>query len=105
MENISQQTWFKLLENNDNATIIDVRTPDEWKQGIIGNAQTANIFDEIEFIAFLDALDRDKEYFMYCRSGARSGNACQMMDQMGFKTTYNLVGGILNWTGEVHPYQ
>lgn len=102
MKDISQQTWFNLLENNDNAVIVDVRTPDEWKEGIIENAQMSNIFEEAQFQNFLGGLDKDKEYFMYCRSGGRSGMACQMMDQMGFKTTYNLIGGMMNWTGEVH---
>ena len=40
-------------------------------------------------------------YFVYCRSGARSAQACQLMSQLGFTSTYNLLGGILEWEGEV----
>lgn len=105
MKDISQQTWFNLLENNDNAVIVDVRTPEEWNEGIIENALTSNIFDDANFLGFLEGLDKDKEYFMYCRSGGRSGRACMMMDQMGFKTTYNLIGGMMSWSGKVHPYK
>ena len=47
------------------------------------------------------ALDKSKSYFIYCRSGARSGQACQLLNQMGIKATYNLDGGILSWNGDV----
>jgi rhodanese-related sulfurtransferase len=40
---------------------------------------------------------KDKEVIVYCRSGRRSMLACQILDQMGFKDTYNLEGGILAW--------
>ncbi len=43
------------------------------------------------------ALDKDKTYFVYCRSGNRSGNACEMMSKDGFKNLYNLSGGMMNW--------
>ena len=46
-------------------------------------------------------LDKDKAYFIYCRSGARSAQACQVLDHLGVVATFNLKGGILAWTGEV----
>ena len=50
-------------------------------------------------MAGLEGLDPSKVYFVYCRSGARSARACQIMGQMGFATTFNLLGGILEWEG------
>ena len=50
-------------------------------------------------MAGLEGLDPSKAYFVYCRSGARSARACQIMGQMGFATTFNLLGGILEWEG------
>ena len=46
----------------------------------------------------LDDL-KDEEVICYCRSGARSGQACMILESMGFKNTKNLVGGMLAWQG------
>lgn len=41
-------------------------------------------------------MDKSKEYFVFCRSGNRSGSACDIMSKEGFKA-YNLAGGIGAW--------
>ena len=46
-------------------------------------------------------LDKSKNYYVYCKAGARSGQACSVMNHLGFKNTYNLIGGITEWSGEV----
>jgi len=46
-------------------------------------------------------IDKNKEIFVYCHSGARSYNACKILEQLGFKTVYNLIGGISEWSGKV----
>jgi rhodanese-related sulfurtransferase len=43
----------------------------------------------------------DKNYYIYCRSGARSSRACKIMGKAGFKNLYNLKGGILSWKGNI----
>jgi len=53
-----------------------------------------------DFSEKLDGLDKDKTYFVYCRSGHRSSNACKMMADKGFGKIYNLVGGYLAWSKE-----
>jgi rhodanese-related sulfurtransferase len=40
---------------------------------------------------------KNEEVILYCRSGRRSMMACMVLDQLGFKDTYNLEGGILVW--------
>jgi rhodanese-related sulfurtransferase len=45
-------------------------------------------------------MDKSKTYFLYCRSGNRSSQACRYMQESGFNT-YNLVGGMLDWDGEI----
>jgi len=40
---------------------------------------------------------KDEELIIYCRSGNRSGQACLILDSLGFKNTKNLVGGMLAW--------
>lgn len=101
MEDLTQEEWAEQLANDDNAVILDVRTDDEVAEGIIPNAIHIDIYKGQEFIDEVEALDKSKNYYVYCRSGNRSGKACQIMEQLGFENTYNLEGGMLEWTGEV----
>jgi rhodanese-related sulfurtransferase len=101
---LSQNDWAAQLENDTNAVILDVRTEDEWSEGIIPGALMNDIYKGQAFIYKLDELDKNKNYYVYCKAGGRSAQACNIMNQMGFKNTYNLVGGFMNWQGEVsHP--
>jgi rhodanese-related sulfurtransferase len=40
---------------------------------------------------------KNQEVICYCRSGNRSGQACQILDMLGFTNTKNLQGGMLAW--------
>jgi rhodanese-related sulfurtransferase len=100
MEQLNAQQWKEKLDASLDGVIVDVRTPVEWEEGIIPNAVLNNIHEQQGFMDYVESLDKDKEYFMYCRSGARSGNACAYMESQGFTKTYNLAGGILNWPFE-----
>ena len=99
MKNLTQAEWSSSF-TEDNTLILDVRTPDEWAQGIIENAIMINILDPQSFMAAIEKLDKSKDYYIYCRSGARSEQACQVMNSIGFSETNNLIGGILDWTGK-----
>jgi len=100
MKDISQTEWNTLISKDENKVILDVRTPNEWAEGVIENAQLINIMDAQSFMQEIEQLDKSKNYYIYCRSGARSGQACQVMDSLGFNKTYNLIGGILEWSGK-----
>jgi rhodanese-related sulfurtransferase len=97
MNNISKTEWKELIEEDKNAVILDVRTPHELREGIIENALMINILEPQSFMSAIEELDKDKNYFVYCRSGVRSVQACQVLESIGIKTTYNLLGGILEW--------
>ena len=99
--NLTQEEWLERLTQSQDPVIIDVRSPEEWEEGIISGAKKLNIFNAPVFLAELDTLDRSKEYFMYCRSGNRSGQACQIMASKGFEKAYNLMGGVMEWKGEL----
>ncbi|MEX0273681.1 MAG: rhodanese-like domain-containing protein, partial [Flavobacteriaceae bacterium] len=49
----------------------------------------------------LQKLDTSKNYYVYCRSGNRSAQACAIMGSLGFGNVYNLEGGFMEWEGEV----
>lgn len=99
MADLSQQEWTSQLENDKNAVIIDVRTEEEVMAGCIPNAMHLDIFKSEAFVDAVNGLDIKKSYYLYCRSGGRSGQACAIMNQLGFENTYNLMGGFSNWKG------
>ncbi len=101
MKNLNNSEWKEEVANDSNAVILDVRTDDEVAEGILENAIHHDIHQPQEFMAALDKMDKSKNYYVYCRAGSRSSQACQIMDQMGFENTYNLTGGFSNWDGAV----
>jgi rhodanese-related sulfurtransferase len=101
MSNLLQEQWMEQLQNDDNAIVLDVRTDEEVAMGKIPNAINIDIYKGQGFVYEVDKLDKSKNFYVYCRSGARSAQACSFLNQLGIKNTYNLVGGIMSWTGEV----
>lgn len=101
MINLSETEWVKLHDESEESVIIDVRTDDEFSTGYIEGAVNIDFYMGSKFISEIDKLDKSKSYFIYCKSGARSGQTCELMKQKGFKKVYNLEGGILGWTGEL----
>ncbi|HMI06336.1 MAG TPA: rhodanese-like domain-containing protein [Flavobacterium sp.] len=99
--NLRQEDWVSQLEADDNAVILDVRTEDEWNDGYIPNAIHIDIYKGQGFIYEVDALDKSKNYYVYCKAGGRSEQACNIMNQLGIDNTYNLVGGMMQWKGKV----
>jgi len=101
MADISQEKWAEQLNTDDNAFILDVRTPIEVAEGYIPNASNINIYLGQQFLTELEKLDKSKNYYVYCRSGNRSRQACALMNRLGFESAYNLEGGIIAWQGDV----
>lgn len=99
--NLRQEDWVSQLEADTNAVILDVRTEDECNEGIIPNAINIDIYKGQGFIYAVEELDKSKNYYVYCKAGGRSQQACDIMNQLGFENTYNLVGGMLQWTRKV----
>ena len=101
MKNLTQEQWKDALKNDENAVILDVRTEGEFIEGFIPGAKNLDIYKGQDFLNEVGKLDKDKSYFVYCRSGARSSQACALMNQQGIENTYNLMGGISEWEGEI----
>ena len=100
MENLSNKRWKELIAETDDHIVLDVRTPEECEEGIIAEAIQINFLASHDFVSAVEGLDKGKTYFVYCRSGNRSAQACKYMTMKGF-TTYNLMDGIMGWDGEV----
>lgn len=86
------------------AYLLDVRNPDEFQQGYIPGA---TLIPLKELSHRLRELPQDKTMpiLVYCRTGARSGMAAQLLYQSGRKDVYNLSGGIQSWIKAQKPVQ
>ncbi|MGS2727198.1 rhodanese-like domain-containing protein [Psychroserpens sp. BH13MA-6] len=101
MADLTQHEWASRLAEDYDAVVLDVRTSEEAALGIIPKALLIDIYKGQGFIYKLEELDKTKNYYVYCRSGTRSAQACQIMNQLGFENTNNLIGGFIEWKGEV----
>ena len=101
MNELAPDAWAELQEQTSASVILDVRTVEEFESGYIKGALNMDIRGGADFLVSIEKLDKSKSYFVYCRSGARSGQACQLMSQMGFSAVYNLEGGVLAWEDDL----
>ena len=79
MSDLSQQDWVSNLNSDSKSMILDVRTDAEVEEGMIPEAKHLDIHQGQDFISALEKLDKTNSYYVYCRSGARSGQACSIM--------------------------
>ena len=82
--------------------ILDVRTAEEIAEGYIEGAQFEDFYGE-DFKIKIESMDKEFAYAVYCRSGKRSGNAIEIMQNAGFHNLFNLEGGIIEWTNAGMP--
>ena len=94
-QNIDAGEFRELMKDKD-AVVLDVRTPGEVADGVVPGYKMINLMSP-DFEDQVSKLDKSKKYLVYCRSGNRSGQACQIMADLGFENLYNLVGGIGAW--------
>ena len=92
VQNIGVADIPSVHNSKPNVKFLDVRTPEEVAGGIINGALKID-FKSKDFKDELAKLDKDVSYIVYCKSGGRSSQAADMMQQMGFSSIYNLEGG------------
>ena len=87
---------------NPEFVILDVRTPEEFADGHVSGAVNLNVMGS-DFVSRLDALDRDKTYLVYCRTGNRSAQAIRVLERLGFRSVYHMFEGIVGWQKKAFP--
>lgn len=80
--------------------LVDVRTPEEYEAGHIGDAVNYNIIDSELFLKQIDGLDKQKPVYLYCKMGGRSNRAAELMREQGFVKIYDYSGGYNDWVSE-----
>lgn len=100
-DNLTDLPFAEALAADAHGVLLDVRTAAEFADGHLPGAANIDVMQPDFSLNVMD-LDPDKNYYVYCRSGGRSSQACMIMASSGItgKLT-NLTGGILGWTGEV----
>jgi rhodanese-related sulfurtransferase len=97
MKQIFPHQVEELLKQGENVSIIDVREAEEVAHGKIPGARHIPL-GQLE--SRLNEIEKDKEHIIVCRSGNRSGMACEFLASQGYDVV-NMVGGMLEWTGEI----
>jgi thioredoxin len=100
--NLSAIEFAEKLKEMPTAAILDVRTPDEFSKGHLANALNYD-WNGNEFDKQIATLDKSQPVLVYCLSGGRSSSAATKMRSEGFKTVYELDGGIMKWRGANLP--
>jgi len=95
---ISVQELRTLLEEQEDFQLIDVREPYEFEIANLGG----ELMPKAELPKAVAKISRAKKVVLHCRSGQRSAEAVQLLqEQFGFTNLYNLKGGILAWAEEI----
>jgi thioredoxin len=94
---VSVQAFAEALKSTPNATIIDVRTPEEFEGGHLTDAVNFNVLGP-DFQSQVAKLDKTQPVFVYCKVGGRSADAVEKMKSMGFTTIYDMKGGYMAWS-------
>ncbi len=99
-EALSARELSALLSQDNPPLLLDVRRGEEY---ILGNLPDSVLIPVDELNERLEVLDKDKDIVVYCKSGARSRRAMDMLKAAGFKKVRHLTGGIISWAQEVDP--
>ena len=95
-KDVDVATANKMIAENSDLVILDVRTPEETELGIIPNAVVID-YNAPDFDAKLSILKKSTPYLVYCRSGVRSVGASNKMIAAGFTDVTNMKGGYNAW--------
>lgn len=97
LNNLNSEEFEQAIYQKKHFTVIDVRTEGEFAAGHLPNAINISYLS-YDFWDRIEQLDPDLNYYVYCRSGRRSVRTCTLMKNGGFKSVFNLDGGLNAWT-------
>ena len=98
--NINGEELQKMVKENKDVLILDVRTLGEFRSGHIPKSKNIPVQELSSKVGTLDSYKND-EVIVYCASGARSASAVRILSKNGFNKMYNLSGGISSYKGKL----
>lgn len=97
---VSPETLDEWKRNGQVFRLVDVRSPAETAQGVIPDAELM----PLHLVPLRkDELRSEAPVVVYCRTGARSAQACAFLAQQGHENVHNLAGGIVAWARAAKP--
>lgn len=95
---LSMDEFHSWLEEGKDFKLVDVREEHEYNEGHIPGARLLplGLLDDNYMV-----LDPDETIVLVCRSARRSGEAAAFLAEQGYTNVYNLLGGMLEWSGPV----
>jgi len=100
MQTISVEALKEKIDSGEKINLVDVREPHEHADFNIGGILLP--LGQVQMLQ-IDAIEdlKNEEIYIYCRSGNRSGQACMMLETMGFTNLTNVSGGMLAWQDRI----
>jgi len=95
---ITVEELKSLRDRGEAIVLVDVREPREWAISDLADSVKIPLGTLPQS---LEKLAKEDDIVVYCRSGARSGNAVQFLMQNGFERVRNLAGGINKWAERI----
>jgi rhodanese-related sulfurtransferase len=97
---IDSESLQQRIASGEDVLLVDIRTPGEIAQGAIPDAMQL----PMHLIPLrIKELPKNRDVVLYCRSGARSYQACAYLAQQGYDRVLNLRGGIIAWARHGYP--
>ena len=92
---ITPQEAHQMMRSSNDYILLDVRTPNEYKQRHIDGAKLIPV-DDLSVRAAVELPDKQTPVLIYCQSGARAGRAVKILTEAGY-TKARSIGSIMNW--------
>ncbi len=99
VQTITGSEAHEIIESDEEYTLVDVRTTEEYAEGHI---EGAILIPDTDIAKLSESLlpDKDAKILIYCRSGKRSSGAAKVLAELGYTDVYDF-GGIIDWKYEV----
>ena len=97
MKSITVQELHKLINNNKNISLVDVR---EKSERVMASIKGSIHVPMMAIPHQLELFNKDVPIYLFCHSGVRSAQACLYLEQQGFDSV-NIIGGIHAWSTEI----
>jgi len=95
------------IKNKEDIILLDVRTLEEYEEVHLENALLLPVQElSVQSLASIGLGEdaKDKEIIIYCRSGARSKTAYDIMDSLGYTNIKSVAGGMIHWEEDQYPF-
>ena len=92
-QNIDYETAKIILKNEINTVLVDVRSPQEYKEGHLDGSINIPLYD-LERNCEELKMDKEKIIILYCQYGSRSHRALKILENNGYKHLYQIKGGL-----------